>query len=432
MAATIISNYDLFVGWYGCYNSILTDQDKEDYQLLKNPDIQYILKVMGACANGFLLPWMKEFSKLNQLSEYQSYVNKQREIITNLLNNSTLCEEWFDDKLKGTSAIHQLMEQESILPSPIGNESMPKMFEERKKEYQQLYLNAILEVFEKHDSKIIGAEVNSGEDRLLKTTNRSGERLFSLLKRLLDDNQNMRSEIITAIAKIRSVNEDTTSLLADYSSKYGLQRKAYQILENAPTRASFKQKALQKMKKQKEKQDGVNFRKQQSEEQLQQILPYLLAQGIQQPITVDKMKLFLKSKQELIKHKNLPNIHLVLGTVREETIKSIQTWIEYEKRLSTQSIPPPTPPIPPPIPPPTPPIPPPTPPMAPPSSPMPVPTPLILPTSSISPMQEVQPNEDINRKRKSSGKTSNIIPPGRENVEKRSRKPNKSLQDFVS
>jgi len=37
---------------------------------------------------------------------------------------------------------------------------------------------------------------------------RSGERLFSLVKRLLDNNQQLRAEVMTAIAKIRATNED--------------------------------------------------------------------------------------------------------------------------------------------------------------------------------------------------------------------------------
>ena len=114
--------------------------------------------------------------------------------------------------------------------------------------------------------------------------------------------------------------------------------KHYLILSEAPTRKFFQKKSLEKMEKQKEKQDGIDLRKRQSEKQIQPVIPYLLSQGIEGPITVEKMKNFLKAKQQAMKEKSLPKFRIVLGNNRGETIKSIQSWMQYEQQASITQV----------------------------------------------------------------------------------------------
>jgi len=126
---------------------------------------------MAAGVNGILLPAMEQFPQLKTIEA--------------LLSNETKREIWFNTQRLSYDPINETPKELERVES-TGNSEMP-------------LFQTILDVFETHDQAIWDETVTKNrEQHLLKTTNRSGERLFSLVKRLLDDNQRIRAELMTA------------------------------------------------------------------------------------------------------------------------------------------------------------------------------------------------------------------------------------------
>jgi hypothetical protein len=182
-----------------------------------------------------------------------------------------------------------------------------------------------------HDQAIWDQTVTKDrEQHLLKTTNRSGERLFSLVKRLLDDNQRIRAELMTAIAKIRTAKEHPLYFMWQYSTKYKLQTEARKQLDNAPTRADWNERHYVKHSNVRQKEDATKLKQHEKAKEIKPVLAYLKKNGIEE--TVESMKDFLRKKQQLISS-NPNKFHgerLLLGSKWSETIELVKQWIRME------------------------------------------------------------------------------------------------------
>lgn len=209
------------------------------------------------------------------------------------------------------------MNEESDCNVELSNISLEQgelSFQQVISECKKALCNQLITIIQKYDAIFLSESLII---KFLKSTNRSGERMFSLLKELLHRAPRMRVILIESILKVRAIPSDINLLIA-FSEKFDLIKEAERIWRLSETRieiAGAKAKIIDEKRNEEAKKE---FMKTAQPNKVKQF----------KTLSCETMKKFLKSYvDEYGKEMSKNKVHRS-GT-RDNLKKSIQKLHEY-------------------------------------------------------------------------------------------------------
>jgi len=205
------------------------------------------MSIMSHSLEGFSLPYMKEMSTIQDLDSYRVSFKRWVTYLNNLYKKPNSLAKFFGQtrrQQKGPFTPESLpsnpnkqmkmlaLNQETLQHSRYQVQCLT----DRIAVLQHEWIRGALYMLAKHNTKFMqdGEYYNIQENRAMKATNRSGERIFSTLNRVLSSHPNVRAPIISGIIKIKALGEALFQEIHDTYASPETWRQARALLDACP------------------------------------------------------------------------------------------------------------------------------------------------------------------------------------------------------
>lgn len=275
MARVMLDNSALIDGFLEEHFIAEVDKSSRDeLRRLGDPYVALVMSIMSHSLKGFSLPYMKEMATINDLSTYRDTIGHWESELRKLYSNPSALAKFFTSTtptkkvVTTTSGEHQQQRQQRRQrhqPQSLAPEKLPASRQDQLKVLalnkatlqhprycvekptdhalvlQLEWIRSALYMMVKHNSKFLHAgEYSKIQDNLaMRATNRSGERIFSTLNRIIASHPNIREPIISGIIKIRTLGAPLFKNVHAAYATPGTWAQARELLASCPRQRDF-------------------------------------------------------------------------------------------------------------------------------------------------------------------------------------------------